>query len=235
MAILLAGLGRHVQELGCPEMADRPVLFAVEHVQDGHVPFFAGLELLLVAHGFRQGRRIAVVVAVIGVAGRRQQPQVLPAALLGEVLQALEGRLRNDDEVDALADVQRGAIQPVEEVRAAGARLAALRPEHEAVDRQRVLARREQLRELDPAGPAAGAPALEDIVLGHFAALGQGAALLRDALDVPPQLHLLFQQGIACLPIGGAFIGKLEVFEVTVQVLLHARQTADGRRWLPQA
>ena len=51
VAIFLAGFGRHVQKLRRPEVADRPVLFAPEHVQDGHVPFFAGLELLLIAHG----------------------------------------------------------------------------------------------------------------------------------------------------------------------------------------
>ena len=69
----------------------------------------------------------------------------------------------------------------------------------------------------------------------HFLDGLNGAALLGDTLDVPAQLHLLFQQGIARLPVGGAFVGEMKMFEVALQVLLHARQTADPRQWLPQA
>jgi hypothetical protein len=206
-----------------------------EHIQDGHVPLFPGFEFLLVAHRVREGRRIAEVVAVVSVAGSRQQAQVLPAALLGQLEQAFQRRLCNDDEVDALGGMQRRAVQSVKEVSATWARLGALRPEHEAVDRQRVLARREQLRKLYAPGPATGTSALEDIVLGELAALGQRSALLGDTLDVPAQLHLLLQQGIARLPIGRTFVGEMEMLEVTLKVLLHARQTANRRRWLPQA
>src|SRR5437868_5049254 len=98
--------------------------------------------------------------------------------------------------------MQCGAVQRVEEMRAAGARLGPLGPEHEAVDRKRILAGREQLGKLEAPGPAAGTSALEDIILGNLATLGKGAALLGDTLDVPAQLHLLLQQGIASLAIG---------------------------------
>src|SRR4029450_7458643 len=125
-------------------MPDRSVYSSTEHVQDGHVPLFAGLELLLIAHRLREGRGIAVVVAVVGIAGRRQQAEVLPAALLGKVEQTLQRRLGDHDKVDALGDVQRRAVDRVEEVRAAGTWLGALRPEHEAVERKRVLAGRER-------------------------------------------------------------------------------------------
>src|SRR4029450_9496403 len=103
----------------------------------------------------------------------------------------------DDDEIQALLDMQRRAIETVEEVRATRTRLLALRPEHEAVDRQRVLVRREELGELEPSRPTCGALALEDIVLGDLAALGQGATLRRHALDMPAQFHLFLQERVA--------------------------------------
>src|SRR4030095_1380630 len=99
--------------------------------------------------------------------------EVLPAALLGKVEQTLQRRLGDHDKVDALGDVQRRAGDRVEEVLAAGPWLGALRPEHESADLKRVLARREQLREFHASGPAARPLALEDIVLGDFAAFRQ--------------------------------------------------------------
>jgi predicted dithiol-disulfide oxidoreductase (DUF899 family) len=51
----------------------------------------------------------------------------------------------------------------------------------------------------------------------------------------PGCTHFLDGLDGAALPVGGAFVGKMEMFEVTVQVPLHARQPAERRRWLPQA
>src|SRR5262249_52368322 len=116
------------------------------------------------------------------------------------------------------------------EVGAARARLGTLGPEHEAVDRERVLARCEQFRESHASGAAAGASALEDIVFRDCAALGQRATLGGDALDVPPQLHLLLEQGIAGLSIDLALVGELQVFKV----LVHAAETTDSPIGLPQ-
>ena len=47
--------------------------------------------------------------------------------------------------------------------------------------------------------------------------------------------RFLLEQGIARLPIGRTFVGEMEMLEVTLKVLLHARQTAEPRRSLPQA
>jgi hypothetical protein len=89
VAGILPGLGWCVEKLRGPEVADRlPV--AVEHVQ--HRPLIAF-------------RGLGEVVAVIGGAGRGQQAQSAPAALVAEGENALQWRLPDDREVDALGDV----------------------------------------------------------------------------------------------------------------------------------
>ena len=86
MARVLAGIGRSVEELRAPEVPDRAAV-AMEHVQHRPLASVGGL---------------GVVVAVVGVAGRRQKAQRAPASLPPEGQDALERRLRDDREVDVL-------------------------------------------------------------------------------------------------------------------------------------
>src|SRR5262245_60330021 len=116
--------------------------------------------------------------------------------------------------------MSRRAVKPVEKMGAARARSLALRPEHEAVDRKRVLVRCEKLRQPDRTGLA-----LEDIVFRHLATLRQGAPMGGHALDVTAQLHLFGQKLIVRLTIGCALVGEMEV--------LHAGQTTVACRGLP--
>src|SRR5262249_59385081 len=99
------------------------------------------------------------------VAGRGEQPQGPPAALVSEGNKARRGGLRDDGKVEPLADMPRGAVELIQQRSAGRARAlrrwqqcrltagwprtrspVALR-EHEVVDDERNLARREELRE----------------------------------------------------------------------------------------
>src|SRR5262245_56658512 len=122
---------------------------------------------------------------------------MLPGTLLGERHQTLERLLGDDGKVDTLKDVLCSAVETIEEVGAARTWLLTLGPEHEAVDRERVLDRREQLGKFQAPDPALRTLAFEDIVFGDFAAFRQGAALCGDAFDVPAQLHFFLQERIA--------------------------------------
>src|SRR6202030_1822902 len=85
------------------------------------------------------------------------------------------------------------------------ARPFALRPEHVAVDDQRLLVA-EQI------GERRRSPfTLEYIILFALAARRQGAALLGDTLDVAAKLDLFRQQRLAGTAIFGAFIGKPKI------------------------
>ena len=98
MAGILPSLGRRVEEIRAPEVADR---FAVapEHVQHRHLGSLCGL---------------AEIVAVVGVAGRGHQPQPPPAALFRIDKDARKLRLRDEREIDALRDVLRGTLERIE-------------------------------------------------------------------------------------------------------------------------
>jgi hypothetical protein len=99
-------------------------------------------------------------------------------------------------------------IQPVEEMRAAGAWPFALGSEHEAVDRERVLA----VEQLGQAHRPVGT--FEAVVVWHHAARRQGAALGGNALDLAAQRNLLLQQGVAHAPVLGALVGEMKMFHV---------------------
>ncbi len=99
MAGILSGVARGVEELGAPEVANHRAV-TVKHVQ--HRPLFSI-------------GRLAEVVTVVGVGGRRQEPQASPAALLGKGEDAGERGLRDDREVDLLAGVLGGAVELVEQ------------------------------------------------------------------------------------------------------------------------
>jgi hypothetical protein len=149
---------------------------------------------------------MAEIVTVVTVAGGRQQIEVTPAALLGEIHDPRDRRLGDDHEIETLRNMRRTTVEPVEEVRAAGTGPLTLRPEHEAVDRERVLVA-EQLGELAPL-PASR---FEQIVLRDLAAMRQSAPLGRDPFDLAAQLHLRGQEGISRLAIGGRLVGEMQM------------------------
>src|SRR5215510_12370060 len=134
VARVLAGVGRREEELRSPEVADRVALTA-EHVQHRE---------LLGAVG-----RLAVVVAVVGVAGRREQSQPAPSARVRMGEDARQLGPRDDHDVDPLAGVLDDAVERVEELgaRGAGPVVVGCLREHEVVDGERVLAGGEQLGE----------------------------------------------------------------------------------------
>ena len=187
VALVLPGLGRRVEELRAPEVADR---FAVapEHVEHRHLGSLRGL---------------TEVVAVVGVAGRGQQPQPPPAALLCMGKDARKLRLRDDREIDALRDVLGGTVQRIEHGGARRARPLVIERarEHEAVDRERVLAGLEQLRQPHIDRGAAGTCLLEDIVLRDGPAGRQLASGSGHRLDSAAQLDLLLEQPVARRPL----------------------------------
>ena len=134
-----------------------------------------------------------------------------PSALVREGENARQRRLGDDGEIEALAGVPHRSVKAIEEMRASGAGSFALRPEHETVDRERVLAGREQFRQLhvDRLAPRAGL--LEDVVFSEFPSRRKRAALRGDPLDLPAQLDLLVEQRVARTAIRIAFIRKVKV------------------------
>ena len=94
MAILLPWLRRRIEQLRSPKMS-YGVSVTMEHVQDRHLGTV---------------RLLAVVVAVIGVPGRGQQPQPPPATLPGVGQDARQRRLGGDGEIDPLGNVRGGSV-----------------------------------------------------------------------------------------------------------------------------
>src|SRR5207248_8682929 len=98
MAGILPRIGRHVEELRAPEVADHFTV-ATEYVEHRHLGSL---------------RVLAEVVAVVGVAGRGQQAQSPPAArsCMGKDTRKL--RLGDDRQIDALHDVPGGPVEGIE-------------------------------------------------------------------------------------------------------------------------
>jgi hypothetical protein len=156
-----------------------------------------------------------VVVAVVGVPRRRQEPETPPAPLRGEREHALERSLRHDREVDDLDGVLGGAVELVEERDARGARpvreqelgrLAGHRPwarvpgiarKHEGVDRQRVLSGCKELGQAHVGRKTVGACPLEDVVLRNDTARWQRAPRGGHRLRGAAELDLLLEQAVA--------------------------------------
>jgi hypothetical protein len=210
VARLHALLARSEHQLGRPGVPD-PGAVAAEDVEDRQL---------------RALGRLGVVVAVVGVVARGEQPQAAPPALLREGPDPLGRRLRDDDEVDAPGQVVSRAVERVEDRRARrargllqrqlrgladgrpGPRVAGVAREHEAVDDERVRPGREQLGE---AHFAAVVGRLEDVVVGHRPARRQRPALRGDALDRPAQLHLGLEQAVALAAVLGRLAREAEV------------------------
>src|SRR5215472_12239334 len=184
VARVLARLGRGEHQLAPPGVAD-DVAVAREDVERGVL-----LSVLALAE----------VVVVVVVAGRRKQAQVLPAALPRDRADALDRRLRHDDEVDALPGVPRGAVQAVEPAGAHRAGLGHRRAVHVVVHDEAAVAP-EELGHLHAAQGQriveVGSAFLELVVLGHRAAERHLAPERRDGLDVLAQLHFGLEQPVA--------------------------------------
>ena len=151
--------------------------------------------------------RIVRAHIIAGVIARhiRIELQMIPAALLLERDEPLDRRARHDCERDALRNVGRLAVPGGEQRGAHRAGPLALRPEHVAVDDE-ILLVAEQPGEIRRA-----VLANEAVVARHLSAGRQRTTLLRHPLDMPPELDLLRQQGIAGAAIFGAFVGKADV------------------------
>src|SRR6516225_11763251 len=86
-------------QLSRPPVAE-PVTLAGEHVQDG--------ALLAV-------RAFGVVVAVVVVVPRGQQPQIPPAAFAGEIADPGRVRLRDHDEAELTGEVRGSTVERVQD------------------------------------------------------------------------------------------------------------------------
>src|SRR5215472_16306044 len=97
-SVVLSRVGWGVDELRPPEMTNRLAL-AVQYIEHLFLP-----SVLVLTE----------VVAVIRGAGRGEQSQVPPAALVSEGAKARRGGLRDDGKVEPLADMPRGAVELIQ-------------------------------------------------------------------------------------------------------------------------
>ena len=185
---VLTGVGGLAGHLAAPEMADGAVA-AGEDVEGRDV---------------RAVRQNAVIVAGVVAVKVAVEFQVLPPALPLPVQEPLDRRAGDHRERDALRDVGGIALEGTEKVGAHRARPLPLRPEHEAVDGERLLVA-EQLRE-------AQRPvfALEPVVADHLAAGRQGAPHRGDPLEMAAELDLLDKQRCPRGAVFGALVGKTD-------------------------
>src|SRR5229473_2641340 len=124
VAAVMARLAGREEHLGVEEMMNRAIA-ARENVQRGPLSAVRGLP---------------EIIAIVSVAGRREQAEVWPMTLAGERADALERGFGDDDEVDALREMGRGAVEAIENGGAGRARRRHGGAEHEAVDGEGVLA-----------------------------------------------------------------------------------------------
>src|SRR5579863_9200873 len=80
-------------------------------------------------------RIFAVVVAVVIVAGGREQTQAVPSPLARESAEPLQRRLCHDRQIDALSGMHCRGVKSVDDRTAHRTRRFHLRPKHEAVNR----------------------------------------------------------------------------------------------------
>src|ERR1022692_3395677 len=127
-----------------------------------------------------------MIVAIVSVPRRRQQPQVMPPPPTGKLANAPDRRLRHHCQVEPLAGVRSRAVQTIQKRRAHRARLLHLRTVHEVIERQRVDAFPKQIRKLygnyRRGIRQVGRPLLERIILRQLSAQRQLAPQLRHLL-----------------------------------------------------
>src|SRR5690348_12644580 len=132
--MMLPGLLLHIEQFASPEMSNGAIGIPTEHVVHGLVPILAERIAALCPHRRPELCRVTEIMAGVVVACRRQQLEMPPAALARPRLQPRDRRLRNGVSREALVGMEDTAVQAVESVRAAGTRLVAFRPVHEAVE-----------------------------------------------------------------------------------------------------
>src|ERR1035438_8958732 len=129
---------------------------------------------------------LSMIVAIVSVPRRRQQPQVMPPPPTGKLANAPDRRLRHHCQVEPLAGVRSRAVQTVQKRRAHRARLLHLRTIHEVIERQRVDAFPKQIRNLygnhRRGIRQVGRPLLERIILRQLSAQRELAPHLRHLL-----------------------------------------------------
>jgi hypothetical protein len=170
-----------------------------------------GLNSCCFAHAEGERGRVAEIVAIVVVASRAKEPQVAPATLVCEGENARQRRLRDDGEIEALARVSDCPVKAIEKMRASGAGPFALRPEHEAVDCERVLAGREQLRQLHLDRLVLRGALLENVVFSELPAGRKRATLRGDPLDLPTELDLLVEERVTGPSVDFALVRKVQV------------------------
>jgi hypothetical protein len=143
--------------------------FAGEHVQRRHL---CTLGIL------------AMIVGIVAVRGRRQEPKAAPASFLGEGLDAGDGRFGDHHQARPLVYVLRLAVEGVQDGRTIWTGMIHRGPEHEAVGDERRLTCK-QLRQAHRVSIFA---LLENIIFRNFTAQGQAATQCVDQTIVPPQL-----------------------------------------------
>src|ERR1019366_3090402 len=131
-SMMLARLHRSPGQFAPPEMTHRAIV-ETKHVEHRLVIVLAILDALLVQLR-RKLRRIAEIIRVIAVAGGREKIKINPPAVSRPSDQARDGRLRDDGERRALADMAGPAVDGIKQVRAHRARCLAFRATHEAVE-----------------------------------------------------------------------------------------------------
>src|SRR5215211_848837 len=205
VAGLLARLGRRVEQLRAPEVADL-VAVACKDVEHRLLRAVLGL---------------AGVRPLVAGVPRREQGEPPPAPLARERRQALDRRLGHDHEPHPLREVVYRPVELVEQrgtgrARALGQReqrglprpgarpvVVRVTREHEVVDRERVLARREELGQAHPP-----LDALERVVLRHHTPGGKRAPRRRHRLGGAAQFDLLLEQAVARGPVVRRLAGE---------------------------
>src|SRR5438067_10150248 len=94
---------------------------------------------MLCAHSLRKLRGVAKIIRIVAVAGGRQQREMFPAAFVCPGGETRNRRFGDDVERGPFAHMPRGAVEPIEQVRAAWTWQLALGSVHEAIEDERVV------------------------------------------------------------------------------------------------
>src|ERR1700726_2385571 len=185
-ARILAGIRSDGSHLAAPKMANRSVA-ACEHVETRIVAALGAQRVIVTAE---LARRVGI------------EFQAMPAAFFLEGDQPLDRRARDHRQCDALLDVARLAVPRAEERGAHRARPFALRPEHIAVEHERLLVA-EKIGKTD-----GSALTVEPVILRYLSPRGERPPPFCPPLDVPPESDSLCHHRIAPPPIFLALVRK---------------------------
>src|SRR5882757_52299 len=135
---------------------------------------------------------------------------MVPAALVGPGGETCDRGFGDDVQRSTLAHVPGRTVEPIEQVRAAGARQLALGPVHEAIQDERVV-RPEQLGHPDFLRHCMLAYPHEHIILGYLATQRQGAAFGCKRFDLRTKHNLFIQKYVSGGTVLGAFVWVVEM------------------------